>query len=67
MNFTLAKDNDKKWKKPVELIYGERSNYYDQEQKKEYQKYFPQMQEENFHQVDKAGHWVHFDNTKQFL
>jgi len=28
--FTLAKDNPKKWQKPVELIYGEKSEYFDE-------------------------------------
>lgn len=25
------------------------------------------MKEENFHQIDQAGHWVHFENTQHFL
>jgi pimeloyl-ACP methyl ester carboxylesterase len=60
VNYSLAEGNTKGWKKPVELIYGERSNYFNERQKEIYQRYYPQMKEENFHKIENAGHWVHF-------
>lgn len=56
-----------KWKKPVDLIYGGKSGYVSQDQIYDYELGYPQMSENNFYRVDNAGHWVHFDQTKEFL
>lgn len=32
-----------------------------------YEQLYPQMKVDNFHRVENAGHWVHFENTAAFL
>lgn len=44
-SFALTDNNPKEWKGPVELIFGEFSGMFDEKQKKEYCKYYPQMKE----------------------
>lgn len=53
-----------KWKKPVDLIYGGKSGYVEQDEIYDYEKGYSQMTHDNFYRVDNAGHWVHFDQTK---
>ena len=49
----------------MEVIYGSYSEYFEEEQIEHFMNLYPQMDErENFHRVEGAGHWVHFDRKK---
>lgn len=65
--YALEHNNRREWKKPVEYIYGGKSNYYDAHHHHRYRHNFPAMNEENFHGVEGAGHWVHADKPNEFL
>ena len=50
------------WRAPVELIYGTKSAYFKSNQLQHYAALYPQMDAlANFHPIQDAGHWVHFD------
>jgi pimeloyl-ACP methyl ester carboxylesterase len=68
-NYSLLEDHkiSAKWEKPVDLIYGGRSGYVQQDEIYDFKQGYPQMTEDNFYRVENAGHWVHFDQTKEFL
>ena len=45
-NYSLLGHEPGKWKKPVELIYGEKSNYFNEKSEEQielYRQYYPQM------------------------
>lgn len=54
------------WGKPVEFIYGGKSDYYDAGHQQALLQHYPQMKEENIHRVDEAGHYVFADCPVQF-
>ena len=56
------------WRKPVDVIYGSESRHVNAGEIVNYRKVYPQMSEsENFHRIEGAGHWVHFDKPQAFL
>ena len=56
------------WRKPVHVIYGSQSSHFKEDQISHYLNPYPQMKKgENFHRIEGAGHWVHFDRKEEFL
>jgi pimeloyl-ACP methyl ester carboxylesterase len=62
----LAKDNPNKWKTPVDIIYGELSVYFNEQDYQRAKLYFPGLERENCHKIEQAVHWVQDDNLDQF-
>ena len=53
------------WRKPVDVIYGSISLHVNEKQIDNYLEPYPHMKKDvNFHRVEGAGHWVHFDKPK---
>jgi pimeloyl-ACP methyl ester carboxylesterase len=66
-NYSLAEGHGKQWHKPIDYIYGGKSNYYDAAHHRRYCEFYPQMSDQNFHGVKDAGHWVHAEKPAEFM
>jgi len=58
-SFDLSTDNPGRWCGPVEIIYGERSAYFNDQEYDKFKAYYPSLTRDNCHKIERAGHWVH--------
>jgi esterase len=65
LDYYISKPTE--WTNPVDVIYGEDSEYVDDASLAGFKKLYRNFTDSNVYPIKHAGHWLHFEQSTQFL